>query len=347
MAVGPSNHRVVCRERCAKTGSPMTGPAEMCGGCADTEIVSGTLMCQQCPATYPIVGGVPWMFDQALGADIRTAATAEVYGHLWTRLSPASEDGPNHLDPMEQALKSPVVAGAIGLEAGSGSGADTVRMARRNPDVEVISLDLSEGVYQTCKRAEGLPNVHVVRGSVLAVPVRAALCDFVYSFGVLHHTTDPDRGLCELARVLKPKGQLSLYLYEDHEDNPWKRWPLMLVTSARRITTKLPASVLSGICWLFSPLVVLTFSMPAHAMRRFHATRALADQMPFNFGTSPCSVRGDLLDRLGAPIEVRYSRQGVIDLLTRGGFTEIEMTKLDATAGWVARAAKPAACGMH
>lgn len=335
--------RFVCRERCARTGDALTGSAEACAACAGTEIVVGTLACRTCRAAYPVVGGVPWLFDEAPGDDARTAATVQVYSHLWNRLSPATEEGPNHLDPMEQALKAPVITGTIGIEAGSGTGADTVCIACRHSDVELISLDLSEGVYQTYKRAEGLPNVHVVRGSVLAVPVRTALCDFAYSFGVLHHTIDPDRGLRELARVLKPKGRLSLYLYEAHENNPWKRWPLKLVTAFRQITTKLPTPVLSGLCWLLSPLVVLVFSWPARAMSRFRATRALADQMPFNFGTSPFSIHGDLLDRLGVPIEVRYSRQGVVELLRQGGLTEIETTKLDATAGWAVQSVKPTA----
>jgi hypothetical protein len=37
--------------------------------------------------------------------------------------------------------------------------------------------------------------------------------DIVWCNGVLHHTSDPDRGLREIARVLKPGGHLWLYLY--------------------------------------------------------------------------------------------------------------------------------------
>lgn len=324
-------------------GTALGADTAACEECAGVEIISGSLTCADCHATYPILGGVPWLFAQAPDADERTAATVQVYSHLWNQLYPASDSGLNHLDPMERALKAPVVRGAIGLEAGSGTGADTARMAGRHPDVELISLDLSEGVYQTYKRTEGLPNVHVIRGSVLAVPLRDGSCDFVYSFGVLHHTTDPDQGLRELVRVLKPNGRLSLYLYEDHEDNPWKRWPLKPVTAVRRLTIKLPTTLLSGLCWLLSPLVVLLFSWPAHAMSRFRATRPIADAMPFNFGTSPFSVHGDLLDRLGAPIEVRYSRQGVIEMLKQGDLTDIDITKLHAAAGWVAQANRPAA----
>jgi SAM-dependent methyltransferase len=235
------------------------------------------------------------------------------------------------------ALGEPVVQGSLGLDAGSGCGPDTASMARRYPSVEILSLDISEGVYRTKYATAMLPNVHVIRASVLALPLRPGMCDFGYSFGVLHHTTDPQRGLQEIVRVLKANARVILYLYEDHADNPWKAAPLKAVTALRQLTTKLQPRILSALCYLLSPLVVVTFSIPARMLSRFGPTRALADQMPFNFGTSLFSVHGDLVDRFGAPIEIRYNREGVIALLQTCGLTEIRTTRLRTSAGWVAR----------
>lgn len=330
-----------CRERCSLDRTTTIPASGRCAECVRTEIVAGTLACRQCGQEFRIVESVPWLFEDAtLGTSGQGPATVEVYSHLWTQLTPTTDPGPNHLEPMEEALAGTIVCGALGLDAGSGCGADTVAMARRHPDVEIVSLDLSEGVYQTSLRSAGLPNVHVVRASVLAIPVASEMFDFAYSFGVLHHTSDPERGMEEIARVLKPDGRVSLYLYEDHEDNPWKRIPLKLVSALRRLTTRLPTTMLSGLCYLLSPLAVLFFSVPARILQRFEKTKILADKMPFNFGTSLFSVHADLLDRFGAPIEVRYSRQGVIDLLRQGGLADVQTTKLDTTAGWVARGVK-------
>lgn len=331
-----------CRRYCALERCSIIPASETCAECGRSEIVSGMLACRKCRATYPVVSGIPWIFDKAPGDDARTAATVHVYSHLWTHHAPAAAPGPNHLDPMEETLGRTIVRGAVGLDAGSGCGADTVAMARRYPDVEIISLDLSDGVYQTYQRAERLPNVHVVRGSVLAIPIQSSACDFAYSFGVLHHTVDSQKGMQEIARILKKQGEVSLYLYEDHKDNPWKSVPLQAVRALRRLTTRLPTRVLSAFCYLLSPLIVLGFSVPARILGRFAATRAMAEQMPFNFGTSLFSVHGDLLDRLGAPIEERYSREDVAALLGKGGLETITITKLKATAGWVARGLKPA-----
>jgi hypothetical protein len=152
---------------------------------------------------------------------------------------------------------------------------------------------------------------------------------------------DPLRGLSEIARVMKAGAKITVYLYEDHADNPWKAMPLRVVTALRRITTTLNTRVLGGLCYLLSPVVVLLFSVPARIMKVFESTKALADKMPFNFGTSPFSARADLLDRFGAPIEERYSREGVVRLFQAGGFPEIRIAKLRTAAGWVAIGFKP------
>jgi len=318
-------------------------PASGCIECSRLEIESGRLTCRSCRQDYPIVNSVPLMIDEAPWQDDRLPGTIALYSQLWSGQSSEESDGDSHVEQVEETLKEPVVRGRIGLDAGSGSGADTQTMAARHPNVEVISLDISEGVYETRRRTESLPNVHVVRASVLSIPLKDGACDFAYSFGVLHHTSDPKRGLAEIARTLKPGGTTALYLYEDHADNAWKAVPLKLVNGIRRITTGMNTRLLSGLCWLLSPLVFVTFTVPARIMGWFRRTRPVTEKMPFNFGTSPFSLHGDLVDRFGAPIEVRYSRDEVVALLASCNLVDIGITKFKMAAGWVARGMKPGA----
>lgn len=322
----------------------MPPPQERCTACWGEEIVSGTLDCAGCGRDFPIVDGVPWLFESDAGAGGRRLRdTVGLYSHLWRSVEPTEKTGKTHAEGVEASLNEPIVCGAIGLEAGSGAGSDTSALARRHPNVELLSVEISEGVFRTRAATAKLPNVHLLRASVLALPIRDAACDFGYSFGVLHHTTDPKRGLGEMVRVQRGGARVTLYLYEDHSENPWKAVPLRLVTAVRALTIRLRPRVLSALCYLLSPFVVLTFSIPARILSRFGPTRALADQMPFNFGTSLFSVHGDLLDRFGAPIEVRYSREGVAELLRSCGLTDVRVERLRASAGWVVRGVVPAA----
>lgn len=97
---------------------------------------------------------------------------------------------------VEGTLGEPVVHGAIGLEAGSGNGRDTCFLGRRHPATELISLDMSEGVYQTRRRTSGLPNIHVVRASVLALPVksRSAILSIPSGYCITRPTLRPACG---------------------------------------------------------------------------------------------------------------------------------------------------------
>lgn len=146
-------------------------------------------------------------------------------------------------------------------------------------------------------------------------------------------------------RILKPRGRVALYLYEDHAGNPWKAIPLKLVAGVRHLTTRLNTTLLSILCYALSPLVVLFFSVPARIFRRFESTWRVAACMPFNFGTSLFSLHGDLVDRFGAPMEFRYSRDSPRALMETCRLGDLRLTKIPTLAGWVARGVKSGAGG--
>jgi len=64
-------------------------------------------------------------------------------------------------------------------------------------------------------------------------------------------------------------------------------------------------------------------------------TQSLSQRFPFNFGTHPFSLSGDLYDRLGAPIEHRFNKEQIYSMLINCGFNKINITKLKDSAGWV------------
>jgi SAM-dependent methyltransferase len=171
---------------------------------------------------------------------------------------------------------------------------------------------------------------------VLKMPLKDETFDFAYSYGVLHHTPDPAKAAREIARILKKGAPLYLYLYEDHSENFFKYAGIKAVVFLRMFTVRLAPKLLYLLCFLLSPLAVALFSWPAWIMGKFKVTRGLADSMPFNFGTHPFSLTGDLFDRLSAPIEYRFSRRQVSDLLSDSGFSGIRIIKSKNKAGWIA-----------
>ena len=101
------------------------------------------------------------------------------------------------------------------LDAGCGGGRGSVLMAECGAR-EVVAVDLSEknvACLRQRARARGLSTITCLRNSLMDLPFRDDAFDVVWCNGVLHHTADPDRGLREITRVLKPGGRLWLYLY--------------------------------------------------------------------------------------------------------------------------------------
>ncbi|MFA6078183.1 MAG: class I SAM-dependent methyltransferase [Candidatus Omnitrophota bacterium] len=262
--------------------------------------------------------------------------TEKTYGLLWNRSLESPPQDKWHYNAMQAVIDVPIVRGELGIEVGSGCGYDTYLMARSNPLVKLVSIDISDGIFKTKELVSGLGNVLPVKCSALEISAKDESFDFAYSFGVLHHTSDPGKGLSEMARVLKKGAPAFVYLYEDHSENIAKYLCLKLVSIFRLVTSRLPKKFLFFLSWAASPVVFVLFTLPSRLLRKFDATKKIAENMPFNFGGGPFSLQGDLYDRFGAPVERRFSRQEMYDMFGKYGFDKVNVTRLKDTAGWVA-----------
>jgi SAM-dependent methyltransferase len=104
--------------------------------------------------------------------------------------------------------------GSLVLEAGCGTGAQTVTLARHSPEARFVSIDRSErslAVARAKAQAAGLHNVTFEQADMFALPYAAQSFDHVFVCFVLEHLTDPDGALLALKRVLKPGGTITVF----------------------------------------------------------------------------------------------------------------------------------------
>lgn len=100
--------------------------------------------------------------------------------------------------------------GATFLDAGCGSCAHSVRLARRG--FKVHAVDFSESALRMAQqfvREKGVQDrITLGRESLLELSFPDQSFDYVLCWGVLMHIPEVDRAVAELARVLKPGGAL-------------------------------------------------------------------------------------------------------------------------------------------
>ncbi len=111
--------------------------------------------------------------------------------------------------------RMPLKPGALILEVGCGRGAGAGLILKEFQPTAIVAMDLD---FRMIKRAEKYlsssqkERIFMQTADVAQLPYGDGVFDAVFGFGVLHHVPDWQRGLAELARVLKTGG--SYYMEE-------------------------------------------------------------------------------------------------------------------------------------
>jgi ubiquinone/menaquinone biosynthesis C-methylase UbiE len=143
--------------------------------------------------------------------------TSNLYSELWRdfNLETLTEES---VSLLRQRIPGDVIdrdiAGATVLDMGCGSGRYSIALAKVGAR-EVVGIDVQGKAYRAAEvwcREQKLP-VHFVEGSFLDLPFEANTFDFVFSNGTLMCSSSIERGLQELARVLKTGHGAFLYIY--------------------------------------------------------------------------------------------------------------------------------------
>ena len=142
--------------------------------------------------------------------------TGSLFGELWKDLS--SEQ---FRDSVELFTKRAIannfdldwLKGKTCLDAGCGSGRYSVALAIHGA-AKITAVDVSSTGLETARNnAQEFNQIQFQQASVLNLPFPDQSFDLVWCAGVLMITSDFDKGLSELTRVLKPNGKLFLLVY--------------------------------------------------------------------------------------------------------------------------------------
>lgn len=105
---------------------------------------------------------------------------------------------------------SHVAAGATILDVPCGGGV-AFRALRPDQDIRYIAGDLSEKMLSRAKRrarTRSLNQIELLTADMTALPFPDGQADLFLSYSGLHMINDPEQAINEIARCLKPGGQL-------------------------------------------------------------------------------------------------------------------------------------------
>lgn len=115
----------------------------------------------------------------------------------------------------ENALRPIAIASGydVVLDVGCGTGRSLEKLASENPSPrQWIGIDPAENMRKfAIERTKSLPRVRILDGRFEEIPLESASVDYLFSIFAFHWTTRLQASVQELARVLKPRGEMDLF----------------------------------------------------------------------------------------------------------------------------------------
>jgi SAM-dependent methyltransferase len=216
-------------------------------------------------------------------------------------------------------------ATAEGFDMGCGSGRWALMVAPRVAKLNCIDPS-TEALDVARKTLRNQTNVKFINAGVSELPLPIESQDFGYSLGVLHHVPNTASALRDCVRMLKPGAPFLLYLYYRFDNRPlWYSMLWKVSDIFRRLISSLPARKKN----LSTDVIATTVYLPLARLA------LLGERLGINVDswvlssyrhTSFYTMRTDSRDRFGTPLEQRFTKIEILEMMKDAGLGDIKFS---------------------
>ncbi len=255
--------------------------------------------------------------------------TIESFGEEWSKFSSFNSDeitniGNEYFDIVD--FKD-FDSDAKVLDLGCGTGRWSIYLASKFN--EVYSLDPSDAIFSAAELTSEFKNIYLIKASSENIPFDDNTFDFAISLGVLHHIPDTEQALNTLVRKIKKGGKCLIYLYYSL-DNRGFMYKLVFKFSNifRFVISKLPARVKSIVCDIIAFTVYIPLIGISKSTSMF-ISKNLGSKLPLSYYSDKSLnvIRNDSLDRFGTPLEQRFSKLKIKEMMEKSGLYNITFSE--------------------
>jgi SAM-dependent methyltransferase len=183
---------------------------------------------------WKIIEGIPrFVTDEHL----------ESFGNQWTRFEVAHDDEDRATFTAKTGVCLEELSGQLVLDAGCGGGRYSKICSEAG--ATVIGADHTRAVEKARALCSVSSQAHFLQADLKHLPLEPGSFDFVFSIGVMHHDADTRKVFDAVAKMVRPGGRYSVWLYRR---NQW--WQELINTGLRSLTSRLPSSLLIPFCHL-------------------------------------------------------------------------------------------------
>jgi SAM-dependent methyltransferase len=190
----------------------------------------------------------------------------------------------------------------------------------------IAAIDPSDAIYTAAAVLEKTGNVYLYKASIDNLPFPDNFFDFGFSLGVLHHIPDTQMAMNACVKKIRPGGYFLVYLYYNFDNRGLLFKSIYWLSNLiRLLVCRLPGGLKRFVCNILAVIFYMPFVGLCRFLRIIGVPQRIRQKIPLQIyeKASFYIIRNDALDRFGTPLEQRFTKKEITDMMESAGLSSI------------------------